>query len=525
VPECKYHEFCDRDVEDNSAEGLCILHSTDPAKDTHAFAEALTAHRKREYGDYFIDFVFPGRVDFHETTFIKPVNFGGAIFSDEVDFHGAKFLKGAHFDGVTFPKMANFRFATFTGEASFNDAIFTGDADFVNTTFSQIAYFRHVLFSKKAHFTIATFTKEAYFGRATFIEAADFQEATFGKPGDFDGATFTKRANFFGATFTTGAHFFDATFTEEADFSGVLFSKEANFLQTVFLKRPDFSEAGFIKEADFSGATFTQGVNFIGAGFTGTLISNERQERLVKARYIFAGAKVDFRQVIINSPDAIVFIGADLTKCQFQDTDLRKVQMVAVKWPRKGQRVVVYDEIASAESEDELEDESEEGASTRPWSQIEWLYRELKQNYEDRRDYERAGDFHYGEKEMRRQNPETARGLRFFLTLYWLFSGYGERYLRPLLWAGLLFVGSTIGYMWWGLRPKDGSSSLAWTYPWINPWDWLRSAYYSFRVMTLLKPDDWVPLRYAQLVNTFQTLLGPTFLGLFALALRQRLKR
>src|SRR5919109_2826672 len=91
--------------------------------------------------------------------------------------------------------------------------------------------------------------------------------------------------------------------------------------------------------------------------------------------------------------------------------------------------------------------------------------------------------------------------------------------------SGLLFVLSTIGYMWWGMRLKDGSSSLTWTYPWINPWDWLRAAYYSFRVMTLPKPDDWVPLRYAQLVNAFQTLLGPTFLGLFALALRQRSKR
>jgi hypothetical protein len=126
---------------------------------------------------------------------------------------------------------------------------------------------------------------------------------------------------------------------------------------------------------------------------------------------------------------------------------------------------------------------------------------------------------------MRRQNPDTPRGLRFFLTLYWLFSGYGERYLRPLLWAGLLFVASIIGYMWWGLRFKDGSSSLTWTYPWINPCDWLRAAYYSLRVMTLLKPDDWVPLQYAQVINTFQTLLGPVFLGLFALALRQRLKR
>jgi hypothetical protein len=31
--------------------------------------------------------------------------------------------------------------------------------------------------------------------------------------------------------------------------------------------------------------------------------------------------------------------------------------------------------------------------------------------------------------------------------------------------------------------------------------------------------------RYAHVINTFQTLLAPLFLGLFALALRQRLKR
>ena len=82
--------------------------------------------------------------------------------------------------------------------------------------------------------------------------------------------------------------------------------------------------------------------------------------------------------------------------------------------------------------------------------------------YEDRRDYERAGDFHYGEKEMRRRNKETAWGLRIFLWLYRLFSGYGERYLPPLFWAGLLFVGSTIGYWWWGLRLKAGEAKLAW---------------------------------------------------------------
>ncbi len=463
MPECKYHTICGRDVEDNSAEGLCILHSTDPAKDTHAFTRALAAHRARNR-DNFVNFVFPGKADFSNVTFTNEANFHEARFSERASFFRATFSQGAVFDEVTFTKGANFSGATFIKQAGFNG----------------------VMFSEGANFS-ATFNKEADFGGATFLEWAGFDGATFREQAYFGGCTFTKEVFFDGATFMKGV---------------------------------DFRGATFIKETDFSGATFTERASFRGATFSGkTLFAGTLQDisgEALETNYIFAGTEVDFRQVVINPLDAITFLGADLTKCQFLDTDLRKVQLVDVTWPRKGRGTIVYDEMALVKSAE---------GSARPWPQIERLYRELKQNYEDRRDYERAGDFHYGEKEMRRQNPETARGLRFFLTLYWLFSGYGERYLRPLLWAGLLFVGSTIGYMWWGLRLKDGSSSLAWTYPWINPRDWLQAAYYSFRVMTLLKPDDWVPLQYAQLVNTFQTLLGPTFLGLFALALRQRLKR
>ena len=72
----------------------------------------------------------------------------------------------------------------------------------------------------------------------------------------------------------------------------------------------------------------------------------------------------------------------------------------------------------------------------------------------------------------------------------------------------------------WG-KVTCGVAKLAWA----NGWDWLQGAYYSFRVMTFLKPDDLVPVGCAHVINTFQTLLGPLFLGLFALALRQRLKR
>ena len=157
----------------------------------------------------------------------------------------------------------------------------------------------------------------------------------------------------------------------------------------------------------------------------------------------------------------------------------------------------------------------------RSWARIERLYRELKQNYEDRRDYGRAGDFHYGEKEMQRRNPETPRGLRVLLALYWLSSGYGERSLRPVIGAGILLAVCTFGYLALGLSPDKGVSTLSPT----NVWDWLQAVHYSFRVMTFLRPTDFVPVGYAKVVNTIQSLLGPIFIGLFALAVRQRLKR
>jgi len=58
----------------------------------------------------------------------------------------------------------------------------------------------------------------------------------------------------------------------------------------------------------------------------------------------------------------------------------------------------------------------------------------------------------------------------------------------------------------------------------MQPNAWLSALHYSFRVMTLLKPDELEPMGFAKVIQTLQSLLGPLFLGLFALAVRQRLK-
>jgi hypothetical protein len=109
--------------------------------------------------------------------------------------------------------------------------------------------------------------------------------------------------------------------------------------------------------------------------------------------------------------------------------------------------------------------------------------------------------------------------------LGWTVSSYGERYLRPLVWAAALLLISTISYLWLGLEGKrvGGRTSIL---SMSSMGDWLQAAHYSFRTMTFLKPEDVAtPIGYSRAVHTVQSLLGPLFLGLFALAVRQRLKR
>ena len=232
---------------------------------------------------------------------------------------------------------------------------------------------------------------------------------------------------------------------------------------------------------------------------------------------VFSGIEVDFTDVTITPLDALILRDADLTKSRFLGTDLRKAEITAAIWPEIGYRRGAYDEICPLETDEKSE-----------WHHIERLYRELKQNYEDRRDYERAWQFHYGEKEARRKQAKRFSGLWLWLNLYKWVAGYGERWGLPLVWAAIVLLVSAAIYICLalhpelgGIRPKLGGPMLSYA----STWDWLRSVFYSFRAMTLLKPEDLEAIRWAKLVYMVDSLLGPTLLGLFALALRQRLKR
>jgi uncharacterized protein YjbI with pentapeptide repeats len=464
---------------------LCILHSEDPEKDTMQFWEAFNCHR-RSTGDTFFRFVFPRDCDFISTKFEKGANFANAVFNEDAQFYHANFIGGANFRHAIFGGRADFGRVEFKGAADFSDAKFHGDALFYRASFVGTDYFGGALHQAQLH------------------------------PSEPSVPTC---ADFFGAKFNSDASFSEAGFTDAPDFRSIKFAKAASFYATVFQDRPNFSRVRFQDKANFVRTRFRHGIVFTGSTFGKTcILASERDED--HNFVIFSGTQVDFNWVIIEPDCKLIFRDADLRKCQFLGTDLRNIEFTNVIWPQVvssgccinigEDRIGIYDEVLFLEGQPV------------PLIHIEKAYRELKQNYEDRRDYDRAGDFHYGEKEMRRINVETSLQLRSILTVYGIVSGYGERYLRPLAWTFLLFICSTVGYLSFGLHSKQMDRQLVWG----NMWDRLTAGLYSLRVMSLLSPEDLVPVNWwGFLVQTIDNLFGPALIGLFLLALRQRLKR
>jgi uncharacterized protein YjbI with pentapeptide repeats len=469
MPNCKHYAICG--LGSIPGKDLCILHCHNSNKDHREFAEALAEHRKKN-GDNFRHFVFPG-----------PSDFSGATFDTEVDFYDATFTVLANFSNATFTKRANFLLAKFDTTAA--------------------ADFAYAKFNDGAHFTNVNFRSGARFPGVEFTGLVDFSDGKFAKQADFSTAKFNGPVGFCETIFC------------EAKFESTGFTNEVDFFLATFAARANFFRARFADGADFSGASFAHGADFSHSMFLGITLFVPWKQEGKEPHPIFSGIQVDFRDVIIAPLDAVVFRDADLRKCHFLGTDLRKAELANVtwpeiiskKWPRIGRRLGVYDEVWA---------DQERNNRSRP--HIEQLYRQLKQNYEDRRNYEMARDFHYGEKEMRRKNLDNPLSLRLLLKLYCCVSGYGERSLPPLVCAAVLLVASSVAYLGLGLWSNESKSMLEWS-------DWLSALGYSFRVMTLLKPDDLVPIGYAKAVSAAQSLAGPILLGLFALALRQRLKR
>jgi uncharacterized protein YjbI with pentapeptide repeats len=407
----------------------------------------------------FLYATFTQDADFRSATFTQDAEFHYATFAHKADFSYATFTQGVYFGNATITD-ADFCCATFKQGVHSGWATFTQDADFSGAKCAQVAFFHNATFAQKADFSwatitdadfsCATFTQKAAFPCTTFMQDANFRDATFTQVADFRSAKFTHKADFSGATFTLNAYFRYATFTHKADFSCTTFTHKADFPCATFMQKADFLCATFTQDAYFGNATFMQVADFSKTTFALAAVFQEakfagpagfRETKFRKDEELLAGPIFSLTE--FSRPEAIVFYKTYLGQALFHNCDVSKLTFSSVQWRQRGQRGkrMVFDEEVSTEYRKSLvAGSTKDNADERDYGLIAEIYQQLKKNYDERKDYWTAGDFHYGEMEMKRLHSQSGNQLvrwlhRHFslVALYKYASAYGESYVRPLI--------------------------------------------------------------------------------------------
>jgi hypothetical protein len=565
---------------------------------------------------------FAKEVNFCGATFKKDVLISESTFKEKVNFEDCSFANLISLKKLKFEKELNFKvklnvlinLVTYYGKINFIDLIFNDKTNFSDVSFNDFNM-ENIDFLDRINFFKCVFNENTNFSKITFGDSVNFEEAKFIKEVSFSNVIFKSKSNLYNTTFNMETSFTESTFKEKVnfkntkfpqkekiDFSGTIFEKDVNFSEKCF-NEVKFEQARFEGGADFSNVTFNKDTKFSFCTFKGNtsyfinISANSKEFTFNGSQFlskiifandnflpdgkpreeIFKNSIVDFSNINLEPSKSLCFRNADLSHCKFLNTDLRETEFTNVLWEfnekktvnTRKERTRIYDEISSK--------------TALPYEKLEKLYRDLKINYENRKDFFQAGEFHISEKEMKYQNPNTSFGNKLLLFIYWVSSKYGESVVRPFIWLIVILGLSSVSFIFFeskysdpnckssptltikeeikivpvikneeinkGKNSKNNENTLQKPLQ-INNYitdkkitsetnkggdckhtlemnfsDWVIALHYSIRMMLLMKTEIIEPSVNAYFVQTLLTLLSPFFLGLLALAIRQRLKR
>jgi hypothetical protein len=455
--------------------------------------------------------------------------------------------------------------------------------------FAASCIFQRAVFTQETNFSGAMFTQEANFGGATFTQNADFSGVVFKLEANFSGVTFTQSANFSGAMFTQSANFRDSVFTLGANFWGTGFTRDAYFIRAVFTRDASFEGAAFLQNAYFTLATFAQDAKFSGAGFE-QIVWFDRAKFLGAAEFREPRFRQDgqphpgpiFSMAVFSRPEAVIFYKTYLGQALFHNCDVSKVAFSSVEWGEREGKRMVFEEEVDLKAAPNLKP-AKDSPDERDCGLIAELYQQLKKNYDERKDYWTAGDFHYGEMEMKRlATPRAERLARFFdwlklrvpdtiwidriervvhrvrrewhrrlslVAWYRWASEYGESYARPALWLATILFAFALLYPVAGLhydsaKDPNAVSGTAQTPKVLTYWDpfppgqvstgqhkaqWRlfgHSCVTALDVATFQRDRTYEPVYpWGRLLFLIEILLVPTLFGLFLLAVQRQFRR
>jgi hypothetical protein len=445
-------------------------------------------------------------------------NFSGVVFEEEVSFAATRFVGYADFSKSTFAARAYFSGAEFEGNANFGRAVFNGETFFENLKPSpeRVLQFSGARFAKYCSFG-PLHHRQVDFNRCQFADIAMFLDLRVGS-----------YFNIINARFSEPVWHFNAG------------------CKLLCLRRTRFERGATLHlhggNVDLEGAEFLSPSLVLGGRTSGQFLAEN-------VSLVMDGGSWQPRLVSIAGVDSshLVLSDVDASHCVFRGAlhldGLRFATPCPMDHPPRGlcagtifpfvwwwsDRMTVREERdwraegarpsgwRTKPAADEFADPTADGKEEKPSHRAEAerlakIYRALRKGCEDEKNEPGAGDFYYGEMEMRRHGLASASE-RLLLWLYWVLSGYSLRPLRTLAALAVLWLVSAALLFKTGFaNPGEFTFlqalqiSMAST---VNL-DVVKNEVFSFA-------GQWLrfPLR----------ILGPLFFGLLLLAIRGRVRR
>jgi hypothetical protein len=205
----------------------------------------------------------------------------------------------------------------------------------------------------------------------------------------------------------------------------------ADFSDAIFYNAR-FFRAHFKQTAIFSQTTFNEGVDFLGTNFSkDAYFVGDNIHKCFEERCSFKGIKLD--------KDAeLVFERVCLERATFLDANLERITFRDVDWHRASSRWMTRKQALS----DEFEMLNGDELNKSIYEKISENYSQLVLNYEKRRDYNSAENFHIGEMELLRKKKcieiksnwwRKFRGGVNAYGVYRLSSNYGTSYVQAFI--------------------------------------------------------------------------------------------
>jgi uncharacterized protein YjbI with pentapeptide repeats len=328
------------------------------------------------------------------------------------------------------------------------------------------------------------------------------------------------------------------------DFSGFEFKKNVSFSQAVFAGGVNFSKAKFLGDlSDFSEAKFSGALNdfkevkFLGKKTIFNLAEFSGETPFKNADFL--GVEVDFKGIEFSKDIESISFGGTIfeAKTNFTWVDLRNFFFFLVDLKNVDFSLLDWDWKYKLQNEISIPRYTK--LKEVFYKETSEIYRQLKVQFHNKRDFAKAGMFHFREQECKRKACKLLSWQIFnraFLRFLKWSCGYGEKLSKVVLSSFEIVLAFAIFYMSLGLHKTDQNESLLFQYS-LN-------AFSTTFLGTILK-DFWTSLIFsikgffplwrfqqykvvgdvANLVAGIEFLLGAFMVGLFVYVFRRRMDK